>query len=142
MERMRTRSATAIALLVAIAAVAHPAAGQPDEVAVNGVVVRPTQLMYPVIAASAFIEGPVVVSGLLDDSGVPSELVVVSGHKLLAEPSLASVKTWMFRRGAPGRFVVVLDFRLEGACHTGGRTQVTLSRPNMVRVTSCGIALW
>lgn len=90
---------------------------------------------YPAIAGSARIQGAVVVAGVLDDRGAVTEAVALSGHTLLASAAVASVRTWTFKPNAQKRFVVVLDFRLEGGCHLPF-AQVRLLA-NLVRVTSC-----
>ena len=42
----------------------------------------------------------------------------------------------MFKPNPQKRFLVVLDFRLDGGCHSPSNTQVRLVA-NMIRVTSC-----
>ena len=103
------------------------------------------RLRYPSIAVSARVQGTVVVTGVLDDRGAVTEAVALSGSKgvqsLLMPYAVDSVRTWTFTPNAQKRFVVVLDFRLEGGCRAPGEAQVRLLA-NLVRVTSCAPVLF
>ena len=99
-------------------------------------IVRVGRVTYPAVAASARFKGVVVVTGALDDRGAVTDASVLSGHKLLISEVVTSVRTWMFKPNPQKRFLVVLDFRLDGGCHSPGNTQVRLVA-NVIRVTSC-----
>jgi hypothetical protein len=94
------------------------------------------RLAYPAIAASARIQGVVVVTGVLDDRGAVIEASPLSGHKLLIDHAVASVRTSMFKPNAQKRLLVVIDFQLDGGCHRAGDSQIRVVA-NVVRVTSC-----
>jgi TonB family protein len=100
-------------------------------------IVRVTPFSYPPVPMSARIQGVVVVTGVLDDRGNVTEATALSGHKVLTSYAVASVKTWAFKPNAQHRFLVVLDFLLDGGCHRPGDTQIRV-RANVVRLTSCG----
>lgn len=64
--------------------------------ALSHVLTRPAQ-PYPPQAATAKIEGDVVLDVTIDPSGNVESLKLVSGHPLLAPAALQFVKQWIFR---------------------------------------------
>jgi len=54
------------------------------------------QPQYPALARVAHIEGEVRLEFVLNQSGEPSSVTVISGHKMLAPAAVETVKAWKF----------------------------------------------
>ncbi|HET8890028.1 MAG TPA: energy transducer TonB [Candidatus Angelobacter sp.] len=52
---------------------------------------------YPLLARKAKIQGPVVLSAVIDTKGMVTNLRVLSGHPLLAQSAMDAVKRWKYR---------------------------------------------
>ena len=52
---------------------------------------------YPLLARKAKIQGPVVLSAVIDTKGKVTNLRVLSGHPLLAQSAVDAVKQWKYR---------------------------------------------
>jgi protein TonB len=85
----------------------------------NGKAVSKPAPEYPAIAKRARAEGPVVVRIVVDESGRVASADAESGHPLLQQAAVNSVREWKFTptllSGQPVRVsgVVTVSFRLE-----------------------------
>jgi protein TonB len=52
---------------------------------------------YPLLARKAKLQGPVVLSAVIDTTGKVTNLRVLSGHPLLAQSAVDAVKQWKYR---------------------------------------------
>ena len=52
---------------------------------------------YPLLARQAKLQGPVVLSAVIDTKGKVTNLRVLSGHPLLAQSAVDAVKQWKYR---------------------------------------------
>jgi protein TonB len=73
---------------------------------------------YPLVARNAKIQGPVVLSAVIDTKGQVTNLRVLSGHPLLAESAVKAVKQWKYRpyvfegRVVPVETTITVRFQL------------------------------
>lgn len=63
----------------------------------EGSLVRRLNPVYPPLARSARIQGPVVLFAIISTSGTIENLRVVSGHPLLVTAAIDAVKQWRYR---------------------------------------------
>jgi protein TonB len=77
---------------------------------------------YPDDARAQGIEGKVVLDARIDRNGVIETLSVRTGHPLLAESALQTVRTWTYRPTKLNGVPVEIDTDIE----------VTFTLPNMV----------
>lgn len=78
-------------------------------------------MVYPREARSARIEGTVQAKCLIKEDGTVADVVILSGHPVLARSAKANLLRWAFRRVEAGKqteenAVVTYDFKLEGNC--------------------------
>ena len=99
-------------------------------------IVRVGRVTYPAVAASARIQGVVVVTGALDDRGAVTDASVLSGHKLLISEVVTSVRTWMSSRTRRSAFLSCSTFAWTAAV-TAPATHRFVLVANVIRVTSC-----
>lgn len=52
---------------------------------------------YPKVALAAKVQGKVILELLIDKSGTPRKIEVISGNPLLAQAALAAAKTWRYQ---------------------------------------------
>ncbi len=82
-------------------------------------VLKRTSVKYPARATAEGIEGPVVLSLLLDEQGQFLKASKVHGHHWLAEAAMKSVRNWTFQprlvngKPVPSRLTVSLNFLLK-----------------------------
>jgi periplasmic protein TonB len=85
--------------------VAPPAALKPSPSAkappisrwMEGNLIRKVQPIYPVIARSAGIQGPVVLRALINRDGRIEQINVVKGHPMLVKAAVDAVSQWLYR---------------------------------------------
>jgi periplasmic protein TonB len=63
----------------------------------EGSLIRKVQPIYPPLAKSARIQGPVVLFAVISKAGAIDNLHVVSGHPMLVQAALDAVKQWQYR---------------------------------------------
>jgi len=63
----------------------------------NGLLIHKVEPPYPMIARSARIQGDVVLRAVIDKQGVIQDLQLVSGHPMLVQAAIDSVKQWRYR---------------------------------------------
>jgi TonB family protein len=95
-------------------------------------------LAYPAVAQDAMIQGVVVVSAELDESGNVTDAKALSGQRMLVAAAAANVKRWKFVPNARKNVVIVYDFRIEGICNKARPTLFRLRHPNFAQITACG----
>jgi protein TonB len=84
----------------------------------QGQAIRRVQPLYPPIALSARIVGPVQIEVVIDENGNVISTVVVQGHPLLQQAALDAARQWKFRptllNGEPIKVtgVLIFNFRL------------------------------
>jgi TonB family protein len=87
-----------------------------DHASASGVsVTRFVAPIYPHIAKTARIEGDVRISLIVSTTGTPENVQVMSGHPMLTQAAIDSVKQWRFGLSRPDReanHTVVFRFRL------------------------------
>ena len=82
----------------------------------RNLIVRP-EPVYPELARQARIQGMVILEVVIGTDGVPKNVSVVSGHPLLQQAAIDSVKEWRYRpqlvAGVPAEVVttVTMPFR-------------------------------
>jgi TonB family protein len=89
---------------------------------------------YPAIAASARIEGDVVVTVALSDDGSVKDAVALSGPRLLVPTAIDNARKWRFVSNRQRRAVIVYEFRLSFPCVRG---EFRVLRPNVAWVGGC-----
>jgi periplasmic protein TonB len=62
-----------------------------------GQILRRVEPLYPPLARTARIQGPVVLHALISREGTIEQLQVLSGHPMLNQAALDAVKQWRFR---------------------------------------------
>jgi periplasmic protein TonB len=73
---------------------------------------------YPAEARQSGVEGEVIIDAVVDTSGKPTILKVVSGPEVLQPAALESVRKWQYRPGylgdhpAPMEMRIAVQFRL------------------------------
>jgi protein TonB len=63
----------------------------------NGYIVHQVQPVYPPIAKTAGIEGPVLLQATISRTGAIENLRVLSGHPMLVKSALDAVRQWRYR---------------------------------------------
>ena len=63
----------------------------------EGSLIRRVQPVYPPLARSARIQGPVVLSALISKAGTIENLHALSGHPMLVPAAIAAVSQWRYR---------------------------------------------
>jgi TonB family protein len=75
------------------------------------------ELRYPPLAATARVQGLVVVKVTLDGSGRVLEAEGVSGNDSLVPSCLSNAKKWVFRPEAPKTQLIVYHFTFYPTCN-------------------------
>lgn len=131
--------------LLTLATLPHAAGGATgrDDVVYDEeiVVLRSEELAYPHVAASARIQGIVVVEVTLNDAGEVQAAAALSGPKMLVEPSVANARRWVFKPTRSKRAILLYDFRLDDAMCKSAVSFYMLRHPNVSIVTACREAL-
>jgi TonB family protein len=98
-------------------------------------------LAYPPIAATASVQGVVVVRVRLDDQGKVVDALAVSGSPLLISASVRNARRWRFEPNSQKAAIIVYNFRVEGMCpDDGASSHMVLYPPNLAAITACGRA--
>jgi TonB family protein len=98
-------------------------------------------LAYPPIAATASVQGVVVVRVRLDDQGKVVDALAVSGSPLLISASVRNARRWRFEPNSQKAAIIVYNFRVEGMCpNDGASSHMVLYPPNLATITACGRA--
>ena len=63
----------------------------------EGNLIRSVQPVYPPLAKSARIQGPVVLEAVISKAGTIDHLRLVSGHPMLAGAAIEAVRQWLYR---------------------------------------------
>jgi protein TonB len=63
----------------------------------EGSIVRRVQPVYPPLARSAHIQGPVVLSAAISKAGTIEDVHVLSGHPMLVGAAIEAVRQWRYR---------------------------------------------
>jgi protein TonB len=63
----------------------------------EGSLIRRVQPVYPPLAKSARIQGPVVLAAVISKGGTIENLQVLSGHPMLVKAALDAVSLWRYR---------------------------------------------
>jgi protein TonB len=63
----------------------------------EGSLIRKVQPVYPPLARSVRVQGPVVLAAVISKAGVIENLRVVSGHPMLVKAALDAVSEWRYR---------------------------------------------
>jgi len=63
----------------------------------EGSLIRRVQPIYPQLAKSARIQGPVVLFAVISRAGIIDNLRVMSGHPMLVPAAIDAVKQWQYR---------------------------------------------
>jgi protein TonB len=85
-----------------------------------GLLVKKVAPPYPEDARQAHIQGSVVLQALIDKNGDVADLVLVSGHPMLAPAAIKAVKQWKYKpyllNGQPVNVEtqIVVNFALSG----------------------------
>jgi TonB family protein len=98
-------------------------------------------LDYPRLAASARIQGEVVVKCTINDDGQVKNAEVVSGHPVLAKDARENAAKWAFgpavgSKGESRVFTLIYRFRLEGVCFTKCPSSFSFDYPNQATVVA------
>ncbi len=129
---------SAIVLLILLFALAANGQSQQPEPQPRKIV----GLKYPRLALLAAIQGTTVVEAIVAADGTVKGAVTVSGHPILAEAAVASVRKWRFedcsRSNSECRFRIEFVFRLApGLCDIGEcPNDLEIDLPNKVILTS------
>ena len=63
----------------------------------EGSLIRRVQPVYPPLARSARIQGPVVLAAVIGKDGAMENLRLISGHPMLVPAALQAVSQWRYR---------------------------------------------
>jgi protein TonB len=63
----------------------------------KGNLIRRVDPVYPPLARSARIQGPVVLAAVISKAGAIENLHAVSGHPMLVPAAIDAVRQWMYR---------------------------------------------
>jgi len=79
--------------------VAPPAVARPIRIShmSEGDLIRKVQPVYPPIARTAGIQGPVVLQAVISKEGTIENLHVITGHHLLVRAAIEAVSEWRYR---------------------------------------------
>jgi TonB family protein len=99
--------------------------------------------VYPREAKFARIEGTVRARCIIREDGSVAEVVILSGHPVLARSVKANLLRWTFRRADSDRkvleeYVLTYNFRFEGSCdhHKGCKEEFWYEYPDRVTIVS------
>ena len=76
--------------------------------------------IYPAVARQTNVEGDVVINAVIDTTGRPTKLMVVSGPTLLQRAALNSFREWRYEpaylddESVPVEILISFKFRLHG----------------------------
>lgn len=62
-----------------------------------GSLVHRVQPVYPPIAKTAHVQGPVIIAAVIDTDGRVESLKLISGHPLLVKAAMDAVRQWRYR---------------------------------------------
>jgi TonB family protein len=94
-------------------------------------------LRYPPLARQTRTAGDVRVRVVVNDVGEISEATVVSGHPLLAQAALDTVRSWKFRPVAGGKqFDVICSFTMSGKLPHSSADETSVIGPLHIGVLS------
>jgi TonB family protein len=98
-------------------------------------------LVFPAIAATAHVEGVVVVRIELDDNGKVLDAEALSGPDLLVHQTVENARKWRFKPNPKHAAIIVYNFRIEGVCHSvrqgSSFSQMIFYPPNFAAITAC-----
>lgn len=118
--------------------VAEPIQGVNDVVYDEDVVIfRSVELEYPRGAASAHVQGIVVVKVTMDDAGEILSAAALSGPKLLIDASVANARRWALKPTRSKAAILVYNFRIEDAICKSASSFYVLRPPNVSVITAC-----
>jgi protein TonB len=63
----------------------------------EGSLIRRVQPLYPPLARSARIQGPVVLAATINTDGTMKNLKLLSGHPMLVPAAIEAVSQWRYR---------------------------------------------
>lgn len=63
----------------------------------EGMLIRKVQPVYPPLARSVRVQGPVVLDAVISKAGTIENLQLVSGHPMLVPPAIDAVRQWRYR---------------------------------------------
>lgn len=63
----------------------------------QGSLIRRVEPVYPPLARSARVQGPVVLEAIISKEGTIKNLQLISGHPLLSTAAIAAVSQWRYR---------------------------------------------
>lgn len=138
MRVRRGRALFAVCLLATISIISVQAQQSGTVKRDDVVVLEFKDAEYPSAPRFLHISGAVVVQAKLNDQGMVTGVVVLSGEPRLAPAAADNVKTWRFRPNASKSAVIVYNFvYLEGRCQSNGSFFV-LAPSNLATVYGCG----
>ena len=86
-------------------------------------VVRLVPPVYPPLASRARVAGTVILEATLTEDGTVDQIRVISGHPLLIDAAINSVKQWRYEptllNGIPVRVVLTAKVVFRGSDHNG-----------------------
>jgi TonB family protein len=93
---------------------------------------------YPPLGRQTRISGTVKIYFSVDVSGAVVDAGIISGHPILAEPVLASLRVWKFKPLENGQMSGAIDFEftLRDAANGGAAEEVTFDSPGVIRIVS------
>jgi len=93
---------------------------------------------YPPLARQTRISGTVKIYLSVDVSGAVVDARIISGHPILAETVLASLRVWKFEPLENGQMFSAIDFEfaLRNAANDGAGEEVTFNSPGVIRIVS------
>jgi outer membrane biosynthesis protein TonB len=94
------------------------------------------ELKYPRVARLARVEGLVILKLLLDDKGVVSDVVPLSGLPVLIPACVSNARNWQFEPNSKKTVILVYNFSLV----PNDPGQVTFQPPNFVTISDSPIA--
>lgn len=91
---------------------------------------------YPILAKTARVSGRVQVKVTVQNGAVV-QADVISGHPLLASPTVDNVKTWKFDKTGNAAFTVTFVYELEkDEVSEASNPKIELELPTFVRITA------
>jgi periplasmic protein TonB len=63
----------------------------------EGMLIRRVQPVYPPLARTAHVQGPVVVYALISKAGTMENVHAISGHPMLVPAAIDAVSQWRYR---------------------------------------------
>jgi TonB family protein len=98
---------------------------------------------YPPLARTARIQGPVILKITINEKGEVADVAIVSGHPMLSDAAITSVKTWRFETPVDGKSVEMLatyKYILD-AGNAGSCSDFKFESPATVEVYSAPVML-